>query len=198
MTAGANHRENEVKVAVPDLAALEHRLRAAGFAVVRPRVLESNVIYDTPDGGMRARGELIRIREAGGDPVFTYKGPATVGRHKEREELELNVSDAAQMDRILRRLGFVPRFRYEKFRTEWARPGDEGILMVDETPIGNYMEIEGPGDWIDRLAPELGYSDADYLNLSYARLFVADCARRGVEARDMLFEAREVPPPSKA
>jgi adenylate cyclase class 2 len=198
MTAGANHRENEIKVAVADLSALQNRLRALGFAVVRPRVLESNVIYDTPDGGLRARGELIRIREAGGAPVFTYKGPATIGRHKEREELELTVGDAAQMDLILRRLGFVPRFRYEKFRTEWARPGDEGVLMVDETPIGNYMEIEGPGDWIDSLAPQLGYSVDDYVNLSYARLFVADCARRGVEARDMLFAETGVPALPKA
>ena len=70
--------------------------------------------------------------------------------------------------------------------------------MVDETPIGNYMEIEGPGDWIDSLAPQLGYSVDDYVNLSYARLFIADCARRGVEARDMLFAETGVPALPKA
>ena len=30
------------------------------------RVLESNLIYDTADAGLRARGELLRIRQAGG------------------------------------------------------------------------------------------------------------------------------------
>lgn len=193
MTGGESHRENEVKVAVPDLTELERRLGVLGFSVLRPRVFESNVIYDTPDGSMRARGELIRIREAGGRSIFTYKGRATVTRHKEREELEVFVGNGEDLGVILQRLGYVPRFRYEKYRTEWAVAGDAGVVMVDETPVGIYMEMEGPGEWIDRLAGELGYSVSDYINLSYARLYARDCERRGVEAADMVFDAEVVP-----
>jgi adenylate cyclase class 2 len=188
MAVAALHKENEVKVAVSDLPALETRLRSLGFEILHPRVFESNVIYDTPDGTLRARGELIRIRQAGVNSIFTFKGPATITRHKEREELELSVSDPQSMGVILQRLGYLPRFRYEKFRTEWAIPNDDGILMVDETPVGIYMELEGPPDWIDGLALRLGYSDADYLNLSYARLYAQDCAQRGIHPSHMVFE----------
>jgi len=67
------------------------------------------------------------------------------------------------------------------------------VLMVDETPIGVYMELEGPPAWIDRLAVQLGYGEADYLNLSYARLYAKECARLGVAATDMVFAAASVP-----
>jgi adenylate cyclase class 2 len=194
MAVGELHKENEIKVAVTDLAALESRLRSLGFQILHPRVFESNMIYDTPDAALRARGELIRIRQAGDTAVFTYKGRATVTRHKEREELELTVSDPQNLGIILERLGYVPRFRYEKFRTEWAIPGDEGVLMLDETPVGIYMELEGPSEWIDRYAVLLGYAESDYLNISYARLYAKDCERRGVSPGHMVFETPSVLP----
>jgi len=61
------------------------------------------------------------------------------------------------------------------------------VLMVDETPIGCFLELEGPPEWIDRVAEALGYSDADYLNLSYARLYIKSCEEREVEPADMVF-----------
>jgi adenylate cyclase, class 2 len=189
MSASGTNTENEVKVPVPDLPALNARLTALHFEVLHPRVFESNVIYDTPDADLRRRGELIRLRHAGGLSTFTYKGPARITRHKEREELEVPIPDPETFDTILNRLGYVPRFRYEKFRTEWARPGEPGILMVDETPIGCFLELEGPAPWIDRVADSLGYSLADYLHLSYARLYVRECEQRGVPPADMVFPA---------
>src|SRR5687767_14570203 len=125
MAAGEFHKENEVKVAVTNLPALLTRLGTLGFQILHPRVFETNLIYDTPDAALRARGELIRIRQAGVNAIFTYKGPATITRHKEREEFEVAVGDPQALGIILQRLGYVPRFRYEKFRTEWAIPGDE-------------------------------------------------------------------------
>jgi adenylate cyclase class 2 len=189
MGAGEINRENEIKVAVADLPALEARLRSLGFQILHPRVFESNLIYDTSDAALRARGELIRIRQAGANSIFTYKGPATITRHKEREELEVSVGDAQSLGTILERLGYVPRFRYEKYRTEWAMGDDDGIVMLDETPVGNFMELEGPADWIDRTAALLGYSESDYLSLSYARLYAQDCARRGILPGHMVFDA---------
>ena len=194
MAVGALRKENEVKVAVPDLPALESRLRSLGFQIHHPRVFESNLIYDTPDAALRARGELIRIRQAGINSTFTYKGPATVKRHKEREELELSVSDPQTFGVILERLGYVPRFRYEKFRTEWAIPGDDGVVMVDETPIGIYMELEGPADWIDSVAGKLGFAEPDYLNISYATLYAQHCVSRGVLPFHMVFDEEAVLP----
>lgn len=193
MSVAGAHREIEIKVAVPDLPALELRLHSLGFRILHPRVFESNVIYDTPDAALRGRGELIRIRQAGPESIFTYKGPATVKRHKEREELETIVGDPAVMGLVLQRLGLIPRFRYEKYRTEWSVPSQPGILMLDETPVGIYLELEGPPAWIDAIATELGYAETDYVNLSYARLYVQDCERRGITPSDMLFASNTVP-----
>jgi adenylate cyclase class 2 len=111
--------------------------------------------------------------------------------------LELAVGSPENLDLILQRLGFVPRFRYEKIRTEWSIPGEEGVLMIDETPIGTYMELEGPPEWIDRLAAQLGYVEADYLNVSYARLYAMECERMGIVATDMVFASAPVPLPER-
>jgi len=183
------HQEIEVKLRVAAVGAMRASLEELGFIEIVPRGLEQNRIYDTAEGGLRARGELIRLREFDGKNVLTYKGRATVGRHKEREEIELVVGSTEAMATILGRLGLEPRFRYEKYRSEWQRPGGDGIVMLDETPIGTFVELEGTGDWIDRTAVELGYREEDYLNLSYARLFAARCLEEGKAAGDMVFEA---------
>lgn len=193
MGLAVNQRENEIKVPIPDLSLLQARLASLHFQVLRPRALESNVVYDTPDGELRARGELIRIRElTGGDATFTFKGPPTITLHKERDEIETAVSNPGNLDIILNRLGLVPRFRYEKYRTEWAIHGENGIVMVDETPVGTYMEIEGPPAWIDRIAAQLGYSPDDYILLSYARLYEQDCRHRGISPSNMTFDSQPV------
>ncbi len=182
------HQEIEIKLRVADCNAMRASLEGLGFVEIVRRGLEQNRIYDTADGGLRAKGELIRLRAFAGQNVLTYKGRATVGKHKEREEIEVVVETSEAMAAILGRLGLEPRFRYEKYRSEWQRPGGEGIVMLDETPIGTFVELEGTGDWIDRTAVELGYSEEDYLNLSYARLFAARCAEQGRAAGDMVFE----------
>ncbi|MBM3787355.1 MAG: class IV adenylate cyclase [Acidobacteria bacterium] len=187
MTTGTLHREVEVKVAIQEAATLLNRLRDAGFTQVRPRHFEQNTMLDLPGGTLRGKGELIRLRQADGQTIFTFKGPAAVSRHKEREELEVSVGDHAVMLAILERLGYLPTFRYEKYRTEFARAGEPGVVMLDETPIGAFVEFEGPPDWIDETARSLGYSENDYTNLSYARLYLRYCERSGIAPAHMLF-----------
>jgi len=73
------------------------------------------------------------------------------------------------MDAILRGLGYAPSFRYEKLRAEWTDA--KGQVVIDETPIGNFCEIEGPPRWIDATAKTLGVSSEDYITKNYATLF---------------------------
>ncbi|HEY1340972.1 MAG TPA: class IV adenylate cyclase [Bryobacteraceae bacterium] len=163
-------REVEIKLPVKSAATARRLLRAAGFEVIKRRVFESNVIFDTPALDLRRRGALIRLREAGGGAVVTYKGPPKITRHKSREELETGIGDARVVAKILRRLGYVPGFRYEKYRTEFQRHGDSGVAMLDETPAGVFLELEGPARWIDATARELGFAKRDYITASYVRL----------------------------
>jgi adenylate cyclase class 2 len=90
------------------------------------------------------------------------------------------------MDAILGALGYSPSFRYEKFRAEWA--SGKGKVVVDETPIGNFCEIEGPSRWIDSTARKLGVSPADYITKNYATLFADWKQATKSPAREMTFK----------
>jgi adenylate cyclase class 2 len=139
---------------------------------------------------------LLRVRRFGNTATLTFKGASREGRaslesrHKQREEIEVTVSDAGAAALILRRLGLRRVFRYEKFRTEYAKPGEPGIVTVDETPIGNFLELEGPAPWIDNVAARLGYRESDYIILSYGALYIQHCESTGTSPSDMLFESK--------
>jgi adenylate cyclase class 2 len=176
--------ETEIKFRVDDLAALAARLESAGFRLKTPRNFESNTLYDTPDRQMRARTEILRIRSYAGHWTLTHKrlpgpeipGPGSpeIARHKHRLETETQIAHGAALAEFFLSLGLVAAFRYEKWRTEWADPselGAEGHCVIDETPIGNYAELEGSSEWIDRAALRLGVDSNDYITLSYGRLF---------------------------
>jgi adenylate cyclase class 2 len=136
---------------------------------------------------LRNRKELLRIRKYGSEWTLTHKSQGKKGRHSSRLELETQVSDGKKMDAILRGLGYAPSFRYEKFRAEWA--DGEGQVVVDETPIGNFCEIEGRSRWIDATAKNLGVAASDYITKNYATLFVEWTHQTGCTAREMTFDA---------
>jgi adenylate cyclase class 2 len=91
------------------------------------------------------------------------------------------------MDAILRALGYAASFRYEKFRQEWT--DRKGQVVVDETPIGNFCEIEGSPRWIDATARKLGVNDADYITKNYATLFAEWKKETRSRAQEMTFQA---------
>lgn len=183
--------ETEIKVRIRDLASTAVRLREAGLNVSVERQFESNTIYDTEDRALRRSGELLRLRKTGGECTITWKGRGEAGRHKSRPEIEAGVSSCEALHGILIQLGFEPSFRYEKFRTEFQDAARAGIVTLDETPMGDFAELEGPGEWIDHTAARLGFSPSDYILDSYAKLYLADCERRGVEPHNMVFASHE-------
>lgn len=186
------------------------------------RVHEENVIFDTPQGGLAKHGQLLRIRtetsEGRGNSrksklkprvVLTFKRPVVHpagsdaehsldGSHKVREEIETEVTDAATLTTIFEGLGMTGWFRYEKFRTTFRLPAAKawarGLLIeLDETPIGTFIELEGPAPAIDRAAAELGYSKRDYVLKNYLTLYIEECRRRGEQPVHMLFRANASP-----
>jgi adenylate cyclase class 2 len=183
--------ETEIKFQVADVAGLSRRLEAAGFRLETPRTFESNTLYDTPDRKLRARTEILRIRNYAGRWVLTHKRlpDALPGedRHKHRVETETEVADGAVLAAIFASIGLTPAFRYEKWRAEWT--DGEGHCVVDETPIGSYAELEGAAEWIDRVAARLGVSTADYITLSYGRLFDLWREENHSDVQDLTFAA---------
>ena len=163
-------------------------LEQQGFQATVPRQLETDQIFDLPAGELRQSGRVLRLRSTGGRWIVTYKGPADASaKHKSREEIETGVSDGAAFVQILERLGYRPAFAYEKFRTTFKAAGDEGIITLDETPIGDFLELEGSGYWIDQTAVRLGFGPADYITSSYAALYEEHRRTHPTVPRDMQF-----------
>jgi adenylate cyclase class 2 len=182
-----NDRETEIKVAVSSALAARDLLRKAGFRVLRRRVFEANTVFDTENLALRSAQSLLRVREAGSKVTLTYKGPAEYTRHKSREELETEVKDVHSFRAILQRLGYLPVFRYEKYRTEFRQPRVAGVVMLDETPVGVYLELEGRAPWIDRTARKLGFAHERYITASYGSLYLQWCRERGIKPGNMVF-----------
>jgi adenylate cyclase, class 2 len=179
--------ETEVKIRAADTVELCRRIEALGFQISQPREFESNTLYDTPERSLLSSGTLLRLRESGGRYVITWKGQYQPGPHKTRPEVETSVGSLETLAHILENLGYGPVFRYEKYRREYKAEGQPGVITVDETPIGNFLELEGQGSWIDETAGRLGLGPADYVLESYARLYFKDCEQRGAPPANMVF-----------
>jgi len=149
--------------------------------------------------------------------MFTYKGPSfgpnsatkemqtpisgnairnlvPAGRHKVREEIEVEIANQAELKHILEALGMRSWFRYEKFRTRFRFPAStrwakDLLIELDETPIGLFVELEGSPDSIRRAAELLGYTPRDYITQSYLALHLDQCRVRKLAPCDMLFPA---------
>lgn len=180
-------KEIEIKFRVDDVRALARRLRVAGFRQVTRRTHESNTLYDLPGLRLRKRGELLRLRKYGDSWLLTHKAKGKVARHKTRIETETRIENGEQLQKILQALGYMPSFRYEKYRAEWD--DGKGHVVLDETPIGFFGEIEGSARWIDRTARLLGINRDSYITDTYAALFYAWKRRTRSRASEMTFGA---------
>jgi adenylate cyclase class 2 len=183
----ASNQEIEIKFRLGDSHAFARELRHSGFKLVTPRTHEINTLYDLPGQPLRQRGDLLRLRRYGPKWLLTHKAKGKEGRHKTRIENETKIADGAKMQAILQALGFAPTFRYEKFRAEWS--DGKGHVVIDETPIGNFGEIEGPSRWIDRTARALNLAPDRYITQTYAGLFFEWKEQTGNPATEMTFKS---------
>jgi adenylate cyclase class 2 len=194
-------QEIEVKLPLassPDMA--RRLLEESGARVERERAFEDNTLYDDAPLSLGQSGRLLRLRRTKGPDgdwekaaKITYKQPVeerggknAQGRYKILSEIEMSVTDPDAFDSILGKLGFSPVYRYQKYRTAFRLGGVE--VTLDETPIGNYLELEGDQQDIDALAVRLGYRPEDYINISYRALQQRTLAGTGRENEDMLFD----------
>jgi adenylate cyclase class 2 len=204
-------KETEIKLPAGDAKTFERKVKKLGGKPLGPgngRVHEVNVIFDTPEGGLAKHGQLLRIRtetpQGASKKVMaprvmlTFKQPTVRGvneeggRFKVREETEVEAGEAGALARIFEGLGLRGWFTYEKYRTTWKlgaanRWAKDLLIELDETPVGNFVELEGPAEAIDRAAEALGYARKDYLVKNYLALYAEDCRRRGVPPGNMLF-----------
>ena len=208
--ARAGKHEIEIKLRVGKLTPLREKLRELG-AKPGARVFEQNALYDTRHRDLWRSGRLLRIRTERPAPrgrrarksgtvrgVLTFKAPSTqkgwkTRRYKVRREVELAVGEPILLAAILEGLGYVPVFRYEKYRTRYFLPGSQALhLDLDETPIGRFLELEGPPRAIRHAAASLGFSHKDFLKATYWDLYAQECRRRHGKPGDLVFQLKKL------
>ena len=161
--------EIEVKVRVKDPASARQAILKSGAKLEKERYPEENTLFDLPSRVLTEKRCALRLRRAGRKVFLTFKGaPQKSRRFKVREEHETEVRDEKAMRQILRGLGFVAVFRYEKSRTTFRR----GRLKIslDETAAGAYLEFEGERSDIVKYARTLGFSSADMIKQDYVEI----------------------------
>ena len=179
--------ETEIKIRIDDVETFCEHLSSCGATRVSERNFEDNVMLDFPDDRLHRERCVLRIRTVAGKGVLTYKGaPRAEGIFKSREELETEIKDPETAMAIVKRLGMKQSFRYQKYRQEFELNGMH--VAVDETPVGDYAEIEGTEAGILALACKLGIETAQFIRLSYHALYVEHCREQGISPQDMVFK----------
>jgi adenylate cyclase, class 2 len=178
--------ETEIKVKIENSEGFCLQLNALNPLVLAERHFEDNYLLDFPDGKLQSGRCLLRIRLVEGCGLLTFKGPPRPdGIFKTREELETGVEDATVMLQVLERIGMSICFRYQKYRREFVL--NQVHVAVDETPIGNYVELEGTEDGIRDLAHTMGIAETRFLRLSYYSLYLDHCQKIGKEPAFMVY-----------
>ena len=168
-------------------------LESIGARPTGPRTLEDDLVLDTSEHEVFRSGGLLRLRRRGDDFLLTLKGPSDEdGVVKARTEVETRVIDGGATLDLFGHLGFQAVLRYQKYRTLYDCPvaGCEALAVsLDETPIGDYIEIEGDPEQIHQCAAALGFDKDAYETRSYLELH-----REGGNQGDMVFDGPEAAP----
>ncbi|HPL58111.1 MAG TPA: class IV adenylate cyclase, partial [Flexilinea sp.] len=148
---------------------------------------EHNILLDTPNNELLAENARLRLRKEGSESILTYKRTRKNENNiAYREEIETRVDHFENTRLILNRLGFLTFFEYEKYRSTYRLGAT--TIMLDETPIGFYLEIEGPDEeTIHRTASLLEIDWNQRTDKSYLQVFQEWAAENGYTGRDMLF-----------
>ncbi|HEU4745380.1 MAG TPA: class IV adenylate cyclase [Anaerolineales bacterium] len=179
-------QETEAKFYVRDLSRVKSRLDELDARLVQERTLETNIRFDLPGAPLRAEGRVLRLRRDT-STKFTYKSASTNEQGVlSREEIEFGVEDFDKAKRFLEALGYQKLVYYEKFRTTYEL--NDTLVMLDELPYGNFVEIEGSTvDSIRAIADQLQLNWATAIATSYNALFDRTRSALGISVQDLSF-----------
>jgi len=104
--------------------------------------MQDDMYYNSPLRDYAKTDEALRIRNTGESAELTYKGPKvrTEGA-KAREEYNVSISSAADMEKVLLKTGFFISRGVKKRREEYSFMGATIALDIVEG-LGHFVEIE--------------------------------------------------------
>lgn len=161
--------EIEVKIEVNDPKAIKEKILSSGAKLEKGRSLEENTLYDFPSQPLYKKRQALRLRKINKKFYLTFKETLQKSRKfKVREEYETEVKNGREFQKILKGLNLKPTFSYKKYRSLFRKKGLK--ICLDETTVGNFLELEGPREHIVRFASALGFSPKEFIKLDYIQL----------------------------
>lgn len=189
MKNSEKNQEIEAKFPVKDLQRVRELLAFHRAELLMDKSYEHNILLDTSTNDLLAENARLRLRKEGSESILTYKrSQKNENGIAYREEIETRIDHFENTRLIFNRLGFLTFFEYEKYRSTYRLA--ETMVMLDETPIGFYLEIEGPDEVTIHHTASLLEIDWDQrTDKSYLQVFQEWAAENGYTGRDMLFSS---------
>lgn len=176
--------ETEIKFPVENHTLYTQKLQEF-HAATEPETFEDSIVFDDSNHTLYQKGYLLRLRKS--DKItLTFKKPLEKSQFKVMEEYEIEVSDFIKTETILKMLGYERTFRYQKRRKTFALQG--ALITFDETPIGNFIEIEGEKEKIKEIAGLLNLPMENGTSKTYMELYIEYCKMHNLIPADMVFE----------
>ncbi len=185
--------EIEIKVQIPEHD-IPNIAKTPQVILQTPRTFEQNFLFDTPDRILSSRDQLLRYRIFGDKAWITWKGPVKGEndvRYKIRKEISIEVTPSSTVIELLHHIGFELWFRYEKYRTVYKTP--HLVICVDETPIGVFVELEGPKQAIEEFLTQKKWHSLPRITANYYTLFCEAKARGEISGPYMVFSHHSPP-----
>ena len=166
--------EVKIEVSEAELESLRVQLETAGFSKTATRQKEENLLFDFSDRRLTNSGCALRLRKYGDKKVMTYKGPRKADPLlKIREEIETLLTDFKAAQSIFEAIGLEVTFSYGKYREKYSleNESDPVAICIDETPVGNFVEIEGSRKNIERFAALFNWGPDRFIQKNYIDLY---------------------------
>jgi len=179
-----NNNEVELKFKVDNYVNIKNLLKKLGAEFVG-KAFERTVRFDTENQSLEQDGKFLRTR-TGFKNVITFKRKIENNDFKEREEVEFEIADTEKMNYILKNLGFSKILIMEKHREKWNFNNTEVVL--DELPMGNYMEIEGDEESIVKVANSLELNLDDKITGTYWDIWKDFSKKNGIDDENIIFK----------
>ena len=178
--------ETEVKFHLTDLPSTRDGIIGLG-ARSRGRYFENNIRFEDAGRTLQKKKSLLRLRQDR-KAILTYKStpPEYNDQFKILKELEVEVSDFNTAHRILEALGFHQEQIYEKWRETLVL--EETSFCLDSMPYGDFLEIEGPKQEIQKFAARLGLVWSRRILLNYLQIFEMLTDKLQLKFSDVTFD----------
>lgn len=174
--------ETEIKIRIDNIEQIKNKLLEMRAELFKKKALQVDEYFDKKNA-LKRTDQVLRLRD---NSVLTYKGPKQKkNKLKIREEIEVMVDSGMYLKQILEKLGYVQTQKKEKYREAYIFHLTQ--ICIDETPMGNFIEIEGSEHGVLDVAKRLGYSEKDFITKSYTALW-KEFAFKNKKKGDMVFE----------